>query len=233
MSFYPVFVDLEGKTALVVGGGEVAERKIGSLMECGASIRLVSRELNQKVKQLVKSEAVDYVEGEFDKSHLDGVFLAIAATDDTVLNSSISRMAREVGVLVNAVDQPADCDFIVPSVVKRGDLILAISTSGKSPATAKMIRKELEAQYGDEYRVFLQIMGRVRKVVLSLGYTQKENSMIFKEIVHSRILDAVERGDWKGVSACLRAILPPSPNVNALLKNLVRFANNWNDGMME
>ena len=179
MSFYPLFVDLEGKTVLVVGGGEVAERKIGSLLACGAEIRIVSNSLTDKIKQLVEEKSVGYLGGEFNASHLDGAFLAVAATDDAALNSRVSGSARERGILVNAVDQPADCDFIVPSVVKRGDLIIAISTSGKSPATAKKIRMELETHYGDAYGSLLRIMGRVREAVLSLGYAQKRKQKDF------------------------------------------------------
>jgi precorrin-2 dehydrogenase/sirohydrochlorin ferrochelatase len=220
LSFYPVFLELEGKTALVVGGGGVAERKIESLMDCGASIRIVSRELNERVRQLSESENVEFVEGEFDGSHLDGVSLVVAATDDAALNSRVSAVARERGIPVNAVDQPADCDFIVPSVVKRGDLIFAVSTSGKSPATAKKIRKELEARYGDEYRVFLELMGRTRKAVLSLGYPQKENSRIFEAIVHSGTLDAIRQDDWETVSQLLEAVLPDSIEAKRLIRDL-------------
>ena len=216
MSFYPIFVELEGKTVLVVGGGNVAQRKIENLLHFGASIQIISRELTHKIKQLVEANKIQHIGDEFRDEHLDSVFLVIAATDDKQLNKKISESSRKRHMLINAVDQPADCNFIVPSIVNRGDLLIAITTSGKSPALAKKIREQLEAQFGNEYEVFLTLMSRLRKEILSMGLSQNENSRIFHEIVDSDILKFLAQDDWEGVESVLRRILPQDMALDTL-----------------
>jgi len=208
MSYYPIFLAIEGKTALVVGGGVVGERKVEILLNHGASIRLVSRDLSDKLKALVEDGKVLHLGEDFSEKHLDGVFLVFAATDDKQLNRKISKSARKRGLLINAVDQPEDCDFIVPSLIKRGDLSIAVSTGGKSPALAKSIRKHLEPQFGKEYEVFLNLLGCLRDEIISWGLPQQENSRIFHEIVNSGILKALADNDWDGVEDMLEKILP-------------------------
>lgn len=218
MSFYPIFVQLEGKKVLVVGGGNVAYRKVLALLECGASIYLAGRELVTELAQMVEKEEIHFLGREFKDEYLDNVFIIIAATDDKDLNHRISTCAREKGVWVNAVDQPPDCDFIVPSILKRGDLQIAISTSGKSPALARRIRKGLETQFGPEYEIFLAMMGRLRKEVLSLGLPQKENSRIFQKIVDADLLEGFSGGFSQRMEAYLKNILPEQVNLKKLWK---------------
>lgn len=218
MSYYPVFIQLDRKTALVVGGGRVALRKVKTLLEYGAVVHLVSRELNRDAMALVAEGKVTYLGDSFQEAHLDNTTLVIAATDDAALNHRISESARRRGLLVNAVDQPADCTFIVPSIVRRGDLVIAISTSGKSPAFARRVREGLEEAFGDEYGVFLSLMGRLRERVLALGLSQAENSRIFKEIVAADLPKAIARQQWNEVEARLKAILPGPVRMRDLLK---------------
>ena len=208
MSYYPIFLNLEGETALVFGGGSIAERKIVTLLEYNALIRIVSRKLTDNLKVLVEAKKVQHVGEDFSDKYLNNIFLVIVATDDRRLNRKISEHARERGLLVNVVDQPSDCNFIVPSIVKRGDLSIAISTSGKSPALAKKIRKELESQFGREYETFLVLMGRLRKEILSMGLSQEENSRIFHDIVNSNILSSMAKNDLEGIESTLSRILP-------------------------
>ena len=208
MSYYPVFIELEGKTALVFGGGRVAERKIETLLDYGALICIISKVLTDKLKALVEADEVQHIGEDFRDKHLDNAFLVIAATDDRRLNRKISERARKRDLLVNVVDQPSDCNFIVPSIVKRGDFLIAISTSGKSPALAKKIRKELETQFGSEYKTFMILMGRLRKEVLSMGLSQEENSRIFHRIVNSDILSNMAQNDFEKVEYTLNQILP-------------------------
>ncbi len=208
MGYYPIFLNIEEKTVLVVGGGSVAQRKIGTLLKYGASVNVVSKELTKELEELVAARRVKHIGSEFSTEHLDEAFLVFAATDDKQLNRQISQSAREKGVLVNAVDQPEDCDFIVPSCIKKGYLSIAISTSGKSPALAKKIREQLTSQFGNEYDTFLFLMGRIRKEVHSLGFSQEENSRIFREIVDSDILKSLAEDDWGKVEIALRKILP-------------------------
>lgn len=207
MSYYPIFVDLKDRKVLVVGGGSVAGRKVDTLLEYGAVVNLVSLELSDSLKSYIDSGKIIYLEKEFREDHLSGMFLVIAATDDPDLNHRISEAAEKKGMLVNAVDQPADCNFIVPSIVSRGDLTIAISTSGKSPALAKKIRKELKDQFGVEYDLFLKLMGRIRKQVLSEGRTQKENSRIFKRLVNSNLMDEIKNNNLESAASILTEIL--------------------------
>jgi precorrin-2 dehydrogenase/sirohydrochlorin ferrochelatase len=222
MNYYPILVDLEGKKALIVGGGRVAERKAETLLEYGASIDLVSKELTHALELLVEDRRITYLGPEFKEAFLDSVFIVVAATNDKQLNRKVSLSARRKGLLVNAVDQPQDCNFIVPSIVKRGDLLIAVSTSGKSPALSKKIRKELENQFGEEYRVFLLLMGRLRDRILSRGLPQEENSRIFHQIVDSPLLKALSEESREDVRAILQEILPDEESLETVLADILK-----------
>lgn len=213
MAFYPILMDLEGRRVLVVGGGRVAERKVRSLLEFGACVDVVSRALSPALEDLQGEGRVRWAAREFQEAQLEGMTLVVAATDDSETNRGVSASARKQGIPVNAVDQPEDCTFIVPAVVRRGDLVLAVSTSGRSPALAKRIREDLQAQYGPEYSAFLNLMRWVRRNVLERGRAQEENRRTFHAIVHSRLLDTLRLQDWTSAAAILTQILgtPWSP----------------------
>ena len=208
MGYYPILLDLEGKTALVVGAGRVAQRKIEALMLCGAEIHIIGKKLTPKLKELVDIGQIRHIGDAFEEAHLEDAFVVIAATDDPAVNHHISGRAKKKGLLVNAVDQPSDCNFIVPSVVRRGDLLIAISTSGKSPTLARRIREGMETQFGEAYATFLVLMGRIRKRVLSKGFSQEENRRIFHALVDSDILEAMAREDWEEMVSILSGIFP-------------------------
>lgn len=220
MSFYPVLLDLTGKKVLVVGGGQVAQRKVETLLEYEAEILIISRLLTDKLNEMVEKKRVQFLGKEFLPRHLDGAFLVIAATDDKALNHRVSEEAARRGMLVNAVDQPADCNFIVPAIIRRGDLLVAVSTSGKSPALAKRVREELEGQFGPEYETTLKLMGNVREAVLASGLPQSENSRIFHAIAGSGIVAAVKAGDWAAVRGVLDGLLPAGAARDEIMKDL-------------
>lgn len=220
MSYYPVFLQLEGKTALVVGGGKVALRKVETLLNYGASVHLVAKELSPELKQLIEDGDVLFLGEVFREIDLKDIFLIIAATDDKALNRRVSKTAREKGLLVNVADQPSDCNFILPSIVKRGDLSIAISTSGRSPALAKKIRTVLERQFGAEYEAFLVLMGYLREEVLSIGLPQEENRRIFFSIVESGIIEALSERDWDRIESILLRLLPRAINIKNIIKKL-------------
>jgi precorrin-2 dehydrogenase/sirohydrochlorin ferrochelatase len=207
MSYYPILVDLKDKKVVVVGGGTVAQRKIDTLLECGADVYIISREMTPELQKRLEEGKIRLLGRRFIKGYLQGAFLVIASTDDSKFNRRVSVVAREMGILVNVVDQPADSDFIVPSVIKRGDLLIAVSTSGKSPAMAKSIRERLSRQFGSEYEEFLLMMGHLRKEILSRGLSQEDNSRIFHELVDSPILESICMKDWKEVASSLERIL--------------------------
>jgi len=203
MSYYPILVNLRGQKAVVVGGGKVAERKIQTLLQHAAVVHVVSRDLTGTLQQYVEEGRITYIGDAFQETQLDGAFMVIAATDDPELNRRVSLAAKRQNLLINAVDQPEDCNFIVPSILQRGDLIIAVSTSGKSPALARKIRQELEATFGDEYQSLLVMMGRLRKDVLSLSLSSEENKALFLKLADSGLLTALEKKDWDEVAAIL------------------------------
>lgn len=207
MSYYPIFIDLDGRRVLVIGGGAVAQRKIESVLESGADVQVISKELTPAIRHLVEHGKIGFIGTEFDDTFLQDAFLVIAATDDPSLNRRISHAAKGKNILVNAVDQPSDCTFIVPSILRRGDLLIAASTSGKSPGLAKKIREILAGRFGEEYGAFLVMMGRLRKEILQRGLSQEENSRIFHELVHSAILDGIRDNKYEEISSILSDIL--------------------------
>jgi len=213
MAFYPILINLEGQNAVVVGGGRVAERKIETLLAHGAAVHVIARELTPALMRYVQGGEIRHLGREFQETDLDHAFVVVAATDDPSLNRRVSEVAREKGLLVNAVDQPSDCNFIVPSILKRGDLLISVSTSGKSPALARRIREDLEGMFGKEYESFLVLMRRLRGEILSRGRSSDENKRVFQELVHSEILNGIRENDMEKVAALLSDILrkPVSP----------------------
>ena len=193
---YPIYLDLQNKKCVVVGGGEVAQRKVLLLLQCGAQVVVVSPEVTEKLTELAKDAQITWYAREFKPSDLNGAFLVYTATDKPTVNSYVSTSAHDCGIsLVNVVDTPAECTFITPSIVARSDLIISISTSGKSPALAKKIRKQLERQYGSEYGDLLDILGEVRKVAMDIIPTQKQRQQIFEKLIDdSEIFDLVRAG---------------------------------------
>ncbi|MEK7848331.1 MAG: bifunctional precorrin-2 dehydrogenase/sirohydrochlorin ferrochelatase, partial [Chloroflexota bacterium] len=149
--YYPVFLQLRGRLCVVVGGGEVAQRKVEALVEAGARVRVISPSLSPRLSQLAASGQVGAEPRPYATGALKGAFLAIAATDDPEANRQVVREARRRRVLLNVVDEPRACSFIMPSVVRRGELVLAISTGGLSPALSRKVREDLEAHFGAEY----------------------------------------------------------------------------------
>ncbi len=195
-NLYPIFLNLEGKKCLVVGGGDVAERKITGLLGCKAGVTVISPVVNEKIDELVKESKLIYKKKAYQNGDIKGFFLVIGATDSMEINEIISTEAKELEILYNIVDIPDLCNFFVPSVVNSGDLKIAISTNGKSPALAKKIRKELEDIYGDEYVVFLDYLGKVREnLKKSKDMTEEKRTKIFKNIVYSDALNYLKNGE--------------------------------------
>lgn len=207
MGYYPILVNLQGQRAVVIGGGRVAERKIETLLDHGATVHVIARDLTPKLTQYVGAGKIRHLGPDFEESHLNDAFVVVAATDDPTLNRTVSEVARKRGLLVNAVDQPSDCNFIVPSILRRGDLLVSVSTSGKSPALARKIREELEGIFGKEYEALLILMGRLRKEILSRGFSSDQNRRVFQELVHSDILACIKENDLEKVAALLSKIL--------------------------
>ncbi|MCX7792959.1 MAG: bifunctional precorrin-2 dehydrogenase/sirohydrochlorin ferrochelatase [Thermodesulfovibrionales bacterium] len=169
--YYPVFINLKGKECVVIGGGKVAQRKINSLLKAGASVTVISPEVTEGIEKLVRSGKIKLIKRPYKKGDLKKAFLVIAASSSKEVHESIARNFRG---LLNVVDEPELCNFIVPSVIRRGPLIIAISTSGASPAMAKAIRKEMEKLYTKEFGRYLQLLKKNRKKLLDLPLAKRK-----------------------------------------------------------
>jgi precorrin-2 dehydrogenase/sirohydrochlorin ferrochelatase len=160
---FPMFLKLEGRRSLVVGAGAVAEGKIRSLLESGASVQVVAPRAVSQVQKWACEGTIGWNARCFQPHDLDGAFLVIAATSSPEVNAQVFNGAREKKVLCNSVDDPEHCDFYYPAVVNRGDLQIAISTNGRSPALAQRLRQELEEQFGPEYEAWVKELGEARE----------------------------------------------------------------------
>lgn len=167
--YYPIFLNVRGKKCLVVGGGEVALRKVQSLLERGASVEVVSPTLCPELSRMAGEGTIQALQRGYKAKDLQAALVAVAATDDAETNEGVAAEARRRGVLVNIVDDPQHSDFIVPSYLSRGDVIIAISTSGRSPALARKIRTKLEKDFGAEYAQLALLADEVRSELKRQG----------------------------------------------------------------
>jgi precorrin-2 dehydrogenase / sirohydrochlorin ferrochelatase len=165
-SLFPMFMKLTGRRVLVVGAGSVGEQKVSGLLETGARIRVVAFDATPTVRDWAREGKIELNMRAFANDDLQGTFLVVAATSSRTLNERIYDEAQRLGVLCNVVDVPDLCDFFYPSVVRRGDLQIAVSTAGQSPSLAQKIRKQLETQFGPGYATWVAELGETRKLIL-------------------------------------------------------------------
>lgn len=194
--FYPVFLKLQGKKCIVVGAGEVAERKAVRLLECGAEVSVIGRGPTPGLKKLAEEGKLGHVAADYDEMLIKGAYLVISATDDPGVNEAVQKAANRAAVPVNVVDDPQLCDFILPSIVKRGALQIAISTGGASPALARKVRLDLEKEFGEEYALFLDVLAELRTRILKKGRPSSVNKKMFATVVESEVLDLIRRKEW-------------------------------------
>lgn len=216
MRYFPIFLDLKEKLCVVVGGGRVAERKVRSLLKAGARVRVVGPELTAPLFRLREKGKIAHLSRPYRRGDLHGAFLVIAATDDRNANERVSRQAVRNRILVNVVDDPAYSSFIVPSIIARKELLVAISTSGRSPALARVLRRKLEKEIGPEYAFLLKILGTVRKKILSLGLGQRKNQRIFRQLVKEDLLGLIKEKKFQELNRHLKAILGPDFSLKKL-----------------
>ena len=188
---FPMFVKLEDRTVLVVGAGHVGEPKIRGLLPTGAKIRVVAREASAAVREWARHGELILEERDFAPADLEGAMLAVVATASPQLNSIIYRLAQTRGILCNVVDVPDLCDFYYPALVQRGDLQIAISTSGQSPSLAQKIRKQLEEQFGPEYAEFVAELGATRRRVLASNLDPAVKRELLLSLAGGDVLDAL------------------------------------------
>lgn len=182
MSLFPIFLKLKGRHCLVVGAGAIAESKIESLIAAEAKILVVAPEAGPKVSVWARSGSIRWEPRKFQASDLDDTFLVVAATSSRDVNRHVFEEAQSRNILCNAVDDPEYCDFYYPAVVRRGDLQIAISTAGHSPALAQRLRRQFENDFGPEYGDWLQQLGSVRKELFARDMDPVERRRILHEL---------------------------------------------------
>ncbi|MHC1744684.1 MAG: bifunctional precorrin-2 dehydrogenase/sirohydrochlorin ferrochelatase [Syntrophobacteraceae bacterium] len=180
--FYPMFVSLDGRVCLVVGGGSVGERKVRSLLQCRATVRLVAERLSPWIEEQARSGAIEHVGLHFEPQHMDGADLVFAVTNDRDLNRRMAEEAQRRRLWCNMATDPDRGSFIVPSVFRRGPLTVAFSTGGLSPALAKGIREQFEHQFDVNWELFMRLLGRLRQAVQRKGLDTEENQKIFRDL---------------------------------------------------
>jgi precorrin-2 dehydrogenase/sirohydrochlorin ferrochelatase len=192
---FPVFLSLSGKKCLVVGGGRVAERKIADLLECEANINVISPTAGDLIQLWSNQGLISWQAREIEVSDLDNVCMVFVATNNMDANRLVVNWCRERGILVNAVDDPPNCDFYVPAVVRRNSLVVAISTEGKSPMFARKLREQLEGFIGEEYGEFVDFLGEQREPIKQAVNDIEKRKRIFEALVDSDILDLLKAGE--------------------------------------
>lgn len=207
MRYYPVFLDLKNKKSVVIGGGSVAERKVVTLLSCKADVSVISPDITPRLRELAKKKKLTYIKKRYEDKDIKNAFLVVAATNNRDANKAVFAAAKKYKCLLNIVDKPDESNFIVPSLISRGDLTIAVSTGGKSPALAKQIRKELQQRYGKEYEIFIKAMGKAREQVLKNVPSEKARRQIFTKLAKSNIINLLKKGNRKGFNMEIESIL--------------------------
>jgi precorrin-2 dehydrogenase / sirohydrochlorin ferrochelatase len=217
MRYYPVCLDIKDRPCLVVGGGQVGTRKVARLLQCGARVTVISPEVTPELARMARQGQIELRQRDYQRSDLDNCFLVVGATDAPEQNRRIHRDAEAIQRLCNIVDQPDLCNFVLPAVVAQGDLLLCISTSGRSPAFAKYLRRQLQGSFGPEYARFLELMGAVRERLLADEHAPEAHKPLFEKLIHSGLLEMIRRGDGDGINALLAEVLGPGFIYEALI----------------
>jgi len=216
MRYYPVNLDVQNRDCLVVGGGSVGERKVKTLLECGARVTVVTTLATERLQALASEGHIDLKTRGYEPSDLKGKFLVIGATDSKEINEKISEDAARRGLLCNIADRPAACSFVLPAIVRQGDLVIAISTSNKSPAVARRIRQTLEKEFGPEYTVLLNLMGAIRQKLLAEAKSPEAHKRMFERLLDEGLLEMIRKNRIQEVDGLLKDVLGEAYGWNEL-----------------
>jgi len=204
---YPVILDLHNRPCVVIGGGMMAEEKIRALLEARALVKVIAPELTEPLANLAWKHKFEWVNRVYARGDLEGAFLAIAADMDRSRNAAIVEEAVHARVLINCLDDPPNCQFIFPSIHRQGDLVIALSTTGKCPALAVRIRQKLAADYGPEYGEFLSIVGAWRERIANLLPDFNSRRDLWYRLVDSRAIALLKAGRKQDAMNTLEDIL--------------------------
>ncbi len=191
--YYPIFLSIKGKRCVVIGGGKIAEGKVDKLLDCDAIVTVISPELTDKMRERATRNEFTYIPRVYEKGDIKGSYLALVATDDRKVNQTAADEARELGILVNTADDVKNCDFIAPAIVQRGDLTIAISTAGRSPAMARRVREELQELFTDEYANLLTVLAEARAIIRGNG--MRPDPEEWQRAIDDELRSLVRRGE--------------------------------------
>lgn len=194
-TYYPVYIELRDQPCVVIGGGKIAEGKVEGLLAAKAQVTVVSPNLTRRLQELVQEKEIAYFARAYEPGDLAGAFLVICATDQAEINHQVWEEASANHQLVNVVDDTPRCNFIAPSILRKGDLTIAISTSGKAPALAVRLKERFQRELGPEYERFLELAGELREPLAQAVPDFETRKALWYELVDSDILDVLARGD--------------------------------------
>lgn len=194
-TYYPVYIQLRDQPCIVIGGGKIAEGKVEGLLAVQARVTVISPNLTSRLHDLAKEKQITYISRIYQPGDLAGAFMVICATDQAEINHQVWQEATANRQLVNVVDDTPRCNFIAPSILRKGDLTIAISTSGKAPALAVRLKERFQREIGPEYERFLELAGKLREQLAHHIPDFETRKALWYELVDSEILDALARGD--------------------------------------
>lgn len=212
MGYYPVFMELQARRVLVIGGGAVAEQKVGGLLAAGADVTLIAPTLTPALALLLTEARIMHDQREYAEGDLEGYELCFAATDDGAVNSRVAAEGKQRRIWVNAADDPKYCDFILPSVVRQGDVVVAASTGGSSPALARRLREDLTAFLADDYAPLAELLGSVRQELRRRGIAKDGDT--WQSAIDARVRALVAQRRIEEARERLMAGLGVEPRAN-------------------
>lgn len=234
MRYFPVHLDLQGRTVVVVGGGKIAEGKVRQLVDSHALVRVVSPDITQWLAEKISAGIIQHTNRVFSTSDLDGARLVITATNDRQINEQVLAAARERGIWCNAIDQPDLCDFITPAVIERGNLQIGVSSSGESPVLAQRVKREIEEAIGDEYGRLLELAAAMRvraKRIIPDFDTRRD---VLREFVESEALELIREGEGEKAQAIAEKLLVPfeAKQIRSVEEALQWASDRFADGLV-
>lgn len=225
MSYYPLNLNIAGKRCLVIGGGNVAWRKVRSLLGCEANVTVISPEVVPEIALLAGRNQLVWEKRGYRSGDVAGAMLVFAATDNPDVQRQVGLDAADQGILLNSADDPERCDFQVPAQVRRGELLLTVSTGGGSPAISRVVRQRLEGLFGLEYGELIYLFAMIREKLVPGPTGPGANRKMFRELLESNMLELVRDRQWRAVGEILERVLPAGLESAAILQRLVEFVD--------
>jgi siroheme synthase-like protein len=213
MNHYPInLINLEGKRAMVVGGGPVGARKVAGLLAAQISVRVISPAFTPELEHLAQTDQIEVIRRRYQSGDLAGAFMVVAATDNPEVNTLVWQEAHQRGCLINVVDNPARCNFIVPAVVRRGQVTVAVSTGGAGPVLARRLREQLETVVGPEYGELAALLAELRPEIKTRFPSDETRLKLAYRLIDSGLLAIIRREGLAAARAAAREILKDTHN---------------------